>query len=97
MEPKNAVTTEFYKGFTNFKCEFFPCHKNILPLEKYNCLFCYCPLAFLKCPGPYKIFTSNNGIIRKDCSECTLPHKGIKKSWNFIQHWLKTPINWNGE
>jgi hypothetical protein len=26
-----------------------------------------------------------------------LPHKGIVKSWNFIQHQLKNPVPWGGE
>lgn len=61
---------DHYKSFTNKKCEFFPCHKNI-PDEEFNCLFCYCPLYMLgdECGGNYII---NNGI--KDCSNCIIPH-----------------------
>ncbi|BEP30154.1 cysteine-rich small domain-containing protein [Helicovermis profundi] len=59
-----------YKFVQNTKCEFFPCHKTENS-EKFNCLFCYCPLYMLgdKCGGNYKI---THGI--KDCSECTIPH-----------------------
>lgn len=61
-----------YKFFNNNKCEYFPCHKTNDP-EKFNCLFCYCPLYALKdkCGGNFKY--TENGI--KDCSNCSLPHK----------------------
>ncbi|NJL70258.1 MAG: hypothetical protein HC888_00995 [Candidatus Competibacteraceae bacterium] len=94
-EPKTTVQTTNFKGYTNTSCEFFPCHKGVKPKE-FNCLFCYCPLVFLECPGPYEVFTDANGLKRKDCSNCTLPHKGINRSWNFIQHHLKTPKPWGG-
>jgi len=93
-EPKDTVTTSNFKGFTNTKCEFFPCHKDVEP-SNFNCLYCYCPLAFLECPGPYEVLTYG-GVKRKDCSKCTLPHDGIEKSWNFIQLWLDKPIPWSG-
>lgn len=95
-QPKDQVTTEHYKGYTNDQCEFFPCHKGI-DVATYNCLFCYCPLVFLECPGDYVVFTDARGIVRKDCSTCTLPHNGYHKSWNFIQHWLNAPKPWKGE
>lgn len=62
--------SENYKFFSNKKCEYFPCHKGV-DVERFNCLFCYCPLYMLKdkCGGN---FTYNNGI--KDCSNCTIPH-----------------------
>lgn len=58
-----------YKYFQNKKCEYFPCHdtKNI---EKFNCMFCYCPLYTYECNGMYK--TLANGV--KDCSKCLIPH-----------------------
>jgi Zn-finger protein len=93
MEPKDVVSTTNFKGFSNKSCEFFPCHKRH---TEFNCLFCYCPLAFLNCPGPYKVFTDKNGLKRKDCSSCTLPHHGFNNSWNFIQKWLAKPIPWDG-
>jgi Zn-finger protein len=95
MEPKDTVTTENFKGFTNKSCEFFPCHQGIQE-EKFNCLFCYCPLAYLECPGPYKVLTNKDGTVRKDCSDCKLPHNGIMPSWNFIQRWMKHPRPWKG-
>ncbi len=55
-----------YRSFTNYKCEFFPCHQT----DKLNCLFCYCPLYFLECGGEFKL--TERGI--KDCSDCLLPH-----------------------
>ena len=91
-EPKDTVKTTHFKGFTNTQCEFFPCHK---PHKEFNCLFCYCPLVQLKCPGPYVAFKDKNGIMRKDCSACTLPHHGYDKSWSFIQKWLEKPEAWD--
>ena len=64
--------------------------------REFNCLFCYCPLIAYECPGPYKVFTDKNGLKRKDCSDCTLPHNGYRKSWNFIQKWLERPVIWDG-
>ncbi len=60
-----------YKFFTNDKCEFYPCHKE--NVDKFNCIFCYCPLYFLgkECGGDF-IYT-DSGI--KDCSNCVIPHK----------------------
>lgn len=57
--------------FCNKNCEFFPCHSGVR-LERFNCLFCYCPLYFLgdRCGGNYSML--ENGI--KDCTDCILPH-----------------------
>ena len=35
-----------YAFFQNTDCEYFPCHKTAHP-ERFNCLFCYCPLYAL--------------------------------------------------
>lgn len=61
-----------HRFFTNKDCKYYPCHthEDGSPMEDINCLFCYCPLYLLDCPGNYT-FTSM-GI--KDCTECTLPH-----------------------
>jgi Zn-finger protein len=82
-----------FKGFTNFACEFYPCHQGIK--KDFNCLFCYCPLLERECPGPYKVFTDKYDNIRKDCSECNLPHDGIEQSWRFIQMWVATASPWD--
>ena len=60
-----------YRFFCNRECEFFPCHSGADP-ERFNCLFCYCPLYALgsACGGDPG-FTAN-GV--KDCSACLLPH-----------------------
>ena len=76
-----------YKIFTNKDCEAFPCHE--IDDKKFNCLFCYCPLYFIECPGSYKLL--KNGL--KDCMECAIPHKG-DRAWNVMQdyilkHWEK--------
>lgn len=89
-EPKDTTTNEAYMGFTNRECPFYPCHTGLT--RELNCLYCYCPLAFLECPGPYTLFKDKNGLLRKDCSSCILPHNGYKASWKFIQKWLEKPV-----
>ena len=67
-----------YKFFQHKDCEYFPCHTNI-PVDEFNCMFCYCPLYFLDdCGGNYHIL--NNGI--KDCSNCDIPHD--KEMYDYI-------------
>lgn len=92
-EPKDLVLTYKFKGYSNIKCEFFPCHKGIK--QEFSCLFCYCPLINYECPGPYKLYKDRRGNNRKDCSDCKLPHDGYEKSWSFIQKWLENPITWD--
>lgn len=58
-----------YKYFENDKCEYFPCHHTD-NIEKFNCMFCYCPLYSYECGGAYKILKNNI----KDCSNCLIPH-----------------------
>ena len=62
---------EHFKRVTHRSCEYFPCHKGV-PLETFNCLFCFCPLYLLKdqCGGNFKY--RDNGV--KDCTNCTVPH-----------------------
>lgn len=61
-----------YKFFQNCDCEYFPCH--LIPDEncdKFNCLFCFCPLHYLDdCGGDFT--RTDKGV--KDCSLCTRPH-----------------------
>lgn len=62
---------EKYRFFAHRECEFFPCHPGADP-DRFNCLFCYCPLYCLgkNCGGSFTIL--ENGI--KDCSGCLFPH-----------------------
>ena len=61
-----------YKFFSNIKCEYFPCHREI---EEFNCLFCYCPLYRLPvCPGKPK-YKEKDGRIVKVCIDCDFPHR----------------------
>lgn len=83
-----------FKGFTHVACDYHPCHSGVR--RSFNCLFCYCPLMERECPGPYKVFKDAQGRIRKDCSDCALPHDGIDASWRFIQRWLKAADPWCG-
>lgn len=57
--------------FVNKDCKYFPCHK-VENEERFNCLFCYCPLYYLgrKCGGNFEITSS--GI--KSCMNCNYPH-----------------------
>ena len=66
--PKNGSSF-----FRNTDCPYFPCHEGIEE-QRFNCLFCYCPLYALgpRCGGDYSYTAS--GI--KDCSQCTRMHEG---------------------
>ena len=58
-----------YACFQNRECEFYPCHPGADP-ERFNCLFCYCPLYHrADCGGDY---VNRNGV--KDCTACLYPH-----------------------
>lgn len=63
---------ENFKFFSHKTCEFFPCHETKEP-ERFNCLFCYCPLYALgaECGGNFKYL--ENGV--KSCEDCLLPHR----------------------
>ena len=56
--------------FANIDCQFYPCHKFDGDI---NCLFCYCPLYNLDCPGNYKMIDKGDKKI-KTCIDCTFPH-----------------------
>lgn len=62
---------EHYKFMSNVQCEYFPCHAGADP-ERFNCLFCYCPLYVLgdRCGGQFTY--TETGL--KDCSGCLIPH-----------------------
>lgn len=75
-----------YRYFCNRECEYFPCHGGTDP-ERFNCLFCYCPLYVLgsACGGDFSF--TDSGV--KDCSACLLPHTQegydyILSRWNDI-------------
>ena len=82
-EEKKMKNSEFLQ---NQECEYFPCHK-INDINKFNCLFCYCPLYMLKekCGGNFK-YTAR-GI--KSCVNCVIPHMK-DTGYKFIQE--KMPI-----
>ena len=66
--------SEHYKFVQNKECEWFPCHST-LNKDKFNCLFCFCPLYnIVDCGGKYTLL--NNG--KKDCSNCLLPHNNYE-------------------
>lgn len=55
-----------YKRFSHTECNYYPCHN----IDYINCLFCFCPLYHIECPGNYS-FTEKN---IKDCSNCNWIH-----------------------
>lgn len=75
---------EHYKFIQNRSCEFFPCHCGV-PEDRFNCLFCYCPLYALgeRCGG--SCCYTENGI--KDCSSCIRPH--IRENYDLILSRMK--------
>jgi Zn-finger protein len=92
---KGAELPSQFKGFTHAGCEYMPCHQGVK--NRFNCMFCYCPLIFLQCAGPYKVFTDKMGRVRKNCSDCKLPHDGYEQSWRYIQLWLRKMEPWDGK
>lgn len=72
-----------FNHFQNKDCRYFPCHgkepgTGSVPIEDFNCLFCYCPLyPYEDCGGNYVM--EDYG---KDCIKCTRNHD--KDSWKFI-------------
>ena len=58
--------------FQNRECPHFPCHQGVAE-EKFNCLFCYCPLYTLgrSCGGNWSY--TEKGV--KSCRDCTFPHE----------------------
>ncbi|MBO4337793.1 MAG: metal-binding protein [Lachnospiraceae bacterium] len=69
--------------FANKECEYYPCHKCNTDI---NCLFCFCPLYHLDCPGNYKI-TEKDGIKKKSCIGCVFPH--VPENYDRIMQILK--------
>ena len=73
-----------YKFFQNKDCQFFPCHE-VDNVEEFNCLFCYCPVYFVSCPGDFSRLDDG----RKDCMGCTLNHE--PRFWEMVQSMMKNP------
>ena len=63
-----------HQFFRNVECRYFPCHLRCDP-ERFNCLFCYCPLYFLgdQCGGNFESTGDANTV--KSCTNCTFPHE----------------------
>lgn len=56
--------------FANRDCKYYPCHESD---EDINCLFCYCPLYHMDCPGDYTYTDSGDRQV-KNCKNCLFPH-----------------------
>ena len=79
-----------YKVFTNTNCEFYPCHDINQSKYQFNCMFCFCPLYFLDCPGNYQWIEDHQELV-KDCSNCKLPHLG-KNGHQFVVNNINRPF-----
>lgn len=101
MEPKDIAKTKNYQGFSHTSCEFYPCHplENFKSPNEFNCIFCNCPLYWLECPGNYTVIEDADGVKRKDCSECKVPHDGYERSWKImnLSKYQKEPEYWSKE
>ena len=69
--------------FANKECEYYPCHKCSVDI---NCLFCYCPLYDLDCPGNYK-YVEVKGRKIKSCMDCIFPH--VAENYDKVIEFLK--------
>ncbi len=69
--------------FANKECKYYPCHKCSTDI---NCLFCYCPLYDMDCPGNYQM-KEINGRMVKNCTDCVFPH--IPDNYDRIMELLK--------
>lgn len=73
-----------YNFFQNFRCKYFPCHKNI-KLKSFSCMLCFCPLfTYKNCEGD---FIMRDG--KKDCSHCLIPHEDYDHVIKFLKNELK--------
>lgn len=63
-----------YKYFENRDCRYYPCHPGADP-DNFNCLFCYCPMYQMTCPGNPSYIEKEDGRRIKDCSNCLYPHR----------------------
>ena len=94
MKPIDQFEEEdqHFKFFSHTECNYWPCHGDV----NQNCLFCYCPLAFLMFTFNYEIIEYPIGVFRKDWSMCTVTHDA-ETGWDTVQEWLEYPRMWDGE
>lgn len=73
------LRTKHYKFFQHRQCEYFPCH-DISDPDRFNCIFCYCPLYALgrDCGGNFEY--TEQGV--KSCEKCVVPHR--RENYNVI-------------
>ena len=71
------------KFFANKDCSYYPCHR----IEgDMNCLFCFCPLYNLACPGNYTIIDKGDRKI-KSCKNCNFPH--VPGNYDKVMEYLR--------
>ena len=75
--------------FQNRACKYFPCHKGVDP-DRFNCLFCYCPLYTLgpDCGGHFAY--TEQGY--KNCVGCALLHDGDAGVGIVKEHFLDLAV-----
>lgn len=76
-------TDDSSRFFANRKCEYYPCHKYN---DDINCLFCFCPLYDMDCPGNYKM-VEKNGKLVKSCIDCIFPH--VPENYDLVMELLR--------
>jgi len=67
---ENTRVADENRNFVNTACEHYPCH-SAEEDEWASCLFCFCPLYLIDCPGDFSRLPAG----MKDCSRCMLPHR----------------------
>ena len=76
-----------YSFFAHRECEFFTCNPGADP-DRFNCLFCYCPLYCLgkNCGGNFTVLETGSRIAAAVCFPISLKitrrsTAGIRRSW----------------
>jgi|GEM_PF-1455805 len=78
------VKKNSHKFFCNTDCKYFPCHKHVVDLDTFSCLFCFCPLYPYDCEGDFIMKDK-----KKDCSHCLIPHEDYNYVITFLKNELK--------
>lgn len=66
----NELFTSFFLKIQNVNI--FPVMRGV---ERFNCLFCYCPMYHIEhCPGN-PVYIEKNGVKIKVCTNCNFPHR----------------------
>ena len=76
-----------HRFFRNVDCQYYPCHHGV---DELNCLFCYCPMYWVKdCPGTPE-FIERDGRTIKKCANCVFPH--IPENYDKVMTTLRLAV-----